>query len=149
MTRQVVPVTDQIINDSEAGVRKGAYFIKECNEPPEIIFIATGSEVSLSLETANLMSDKRIRVVSMPCMEIYDSQSDEYKNELIPSRGCLKVTLEAGVTQGWEKYAGPSGLTIGIDHFGASAPAGDLAKEFGFTPEKVEQKIRDHLNNLL
>ncbi|MCH7612353.1 MAG: transketolase [Candidatus Marinimicrobia bacterium] len=149
LTRQGVPVSDQHISDIEAGVRKGAYVIKECNEPPEIIFIATGSEVSLSLETANLMSDKRIRVVSMPCMEIYESQSDEYKNELIPSRGCLKVTLEAGVTQGWEKYAGPSGLTIGIDHFGASAPAGDLAKEFGFTPEKVEQKIRDHLNNLL
>lgn len=149
LTRQGVPVSDQHINDIEAGVRKGAYIVRECDGSPEIIFIATGSEVSLSLETANRMSDKRIRVVSMPCMEIYESQSDEYKNELIPSRGCLIVTLEAGITQGWEKYAGPSGLTIGIDHFGASAPAGDLAKEFGFTPEKVEQKIRNHLIKLL
>ena len=149
LTRQGVPVFNQHIGDIEAGVRKGAYVVKDCNGTPEIIFIATGSEVSMSLETANLMSDKRIRVISMPCMDIFESQSDEYKNELIPPRGCLKVTVEAGITQGWEKYAGPSGLSIGINHFGASAPAGDLAKEFGFTPEQVEQKIRNYLNNLL
>ena len=85
----------------------------------------------------------------MPCMELFELQSDKFKTDLIPSRGCLKVTMEAGITQGWEKYSGPNGLSIGIDHFGASAPYKDLAKEFGFTAAKVEKKIRDHLAALL
>jgi len=149
LTRQGLPVSHLHINEIEVGVRKGAYVVKDCEGAAEIIFIATGSEVSLALETANLMRDKRVRVVSMPCMEIFQSQPGEYKSDLIPSRGCLKVTMEAGITQGWKKYAGPSGLTIGIDHFGASAPAEVLAQEFGFTPAQVEQKIRTHLKNLL
>ena len=85
----------------------------------------------------------------MPCMEIFEMQSDDYKSELIPQRGCLKVTLEAGITSGWDKYSGSNGLSIGIDHFGLSAPYKHLAKEFGFTSSKVEKRIRDHLNKLL
>ena len=82
-------------------------------------------------------------------MEIFNEQPDDYKNSLIPTRGCLKVTMEAGITHGWEKYSGINGLSIGIDHYGASAPAKDLADLFGFTPEKVEQRIREHLKKLL
>ena len=85
----------------------------------------------------------------MPCMEIFDKQPDDYKNQLIPKRGCLKITIEAGITTGWEKYAGVNGLSIGLDHYGASAPGKDLAHEFGFTPGKVEEKIRAHLKTLL
>ena len=85
----------------------------------------------------------------MPCMELFESQSDKFKTDLIPFRGCLKVTLEAGITQGWAKYAGFNGLSIGIDHFGASAPGKDLAQQFGFTADQVEKKIRAHLNKLL
>ena len=149
LTRQGLPVSHMDYSAIEEGVRKGAYIAKDCDSFPEIIFVATGSEVSLALETAQRMNDKKCRIISMPCMELFESQPDEYKNELIPSRGCLKVTLEAGITQAWAKYAGPNGLSIGIDHFGASAPGKDLAQEFGFTADQVENKIRKHLENLL
>ncbi len=149
LTRQGLPISDMDYSEIEEGVRKGAYIAKDCDSFPEIIFVATGSEVSLALETAQRMNDKECRIISMPCMELFESQPDEYKNELIPSRGCLKVTLEAGITLAWAKYAGPNGLSIGIDHFGASAPGKDLAQEFGFTADQVENKIRKHLENLL
>ena len=149
LTRQGVPVFDQSYDDLDIGVRKGAYIVKDCDEHPDLIFIATGSEVSLALKTADLFKDRNIRVVSMPCMEIFESQSKEYKKKVIPQRRCLKVTIEAGITHGWEKYSGPNGISIGIDHYGASAPGNQLAEEFGFTPEKVERKIRSHLDSLL
>ena len=149
LTRQGVPVLDQDYEELEANVRRGAYIVKECDTDPELIFIATGSEVSLAIQTAELMSDKQIRVISMPCMEIFNKQSDDYKNKLLPKRGCLKITIEAGITAGWEKYSGLNGLEIGLDHYGASAPGKDLANEFGFTAEKVEEKIRSHLDTLL
>ena len=149
LTRQGVPVTDQDYETLDAFVRKGAYVIKDCDGEPELVFIATGSEVSLAIETAENMNDKRIRVISMPCMELFKEQPGDYKNELIPGRGCLKVTLEAGITHGWEKYAGLNGLSIGLDHYGSSAPGKELADEFGFTPVKVEKKIRAHLAELL
>ena len=76
-------------------------------------------------------------------------QSMEYRNDVIPIRGCMKISMEAGVTLGWERFVGPAGLSIGLDHFGASAPNKDLAEEFGFTPVKVEIKIREHLEKLL
>ena len=149
LTRQGVPVTDQDYETLEASVRKGAYVIKDCDGAPELVFIATGSEVSLAVETAENMSDKRVRVISMPCMEIFNEQDSDYKEKLIPERGCLKITFEAGITHGWEKYAGPNGLSVGLDHYGSSAPGKELADEFGFTPVKVEKKIRTHLDMLL
>jgi len=149
LTRQGVPVLEQGYEALDLNVRKGAYVVKDCASNPELVFIATGSEVSLAIETAELMLDKKIRIISMPCMEIFDKQSDDYKDQLIPKRGCLKITIEAGITAGWEKYAGVNGLSIGLDHYGASAPGKDLANEFGFTAEKVEEKIRAHLKTLL
>jgi transketolase len=95
------------------------------------------------------MEDKNIRVVSMPCWEIFEKQSDDYKNTLIPNRGAMKISMEAGISHGWEKYIGPNGLSIGINHYGASAPGKYLAQEFGFTTDQVEKKIRNHLANLL
>ena len=130
------------------GVSKGAYVVHE-QDNPELVFIATGSEVSLAIDTANKMKDKRIRVVSMPCWEIYENQTNEYKESIIPRRGALKVSFEAGITLGWERYVGSNGMSIGLDHFGASAPGQHLAEEFGFTPDKIEPKIRHHLDNLL
>ena len=85
----------------------------------------------------------------MPCREIFEQQSDDYKNSIIPNRGAMKISMEAGITMGWEKYIGVNGLSIGIDHYGASAPGKDLSEEFGFTSEKVENKIRAHLSKLL
>ena len=149
LTRQGVPVLPNDYDDLEEGVKKGAYIVEDCSEPPELIFIATGSEVSLAKETCKLMKDKNIRVVSMPCVEIYENQDPEYQTSIIPQRGCLKVTIEAGITHGWEKFSGINGLSIGIDHYGASAPGKVLANEYGFTAEKIESKIRTHLKNLL
>ena len=149
LTRQGVPVLPNDYDELENGVRKGAYVIKDCDGTPELILIATGSEVSLALETSKLMKDKNIRVVSMPCMEIFEKQDQQYQSSIIPNRGCLKITIEAGITHGWEKFSGVNGLSIGIDRYGASAPGKILADEFGFTPEKIESKIRTHLKNLL
>jgi len=149
LTRQGVPIFDQTYEELEPGVRKGAYIVADCNENPDLVFIATGSELSLALKTADLFKDKNVRVISMPCMEIFERQSEEYKKKVIPERRCLKVTMEAGITMGWEKYSGVNGLSIGIDHYGASAPGNQLAEEFGFTPEKVEKEIRSHLDSLL
>ena len=149
LTRQGVPIFDQGYEVLEPGVRKGAYVVRDCDDHPDLVFIATGSEVSLAIQTANLFNDKKTRVVSMPCMEIFDRQSEDYKSEIIPERCCLKITMEAGITQGWEKYSGMNGLSIGIDHYGASAPGDQLAEEFGFTPKKVEQRIRSHMGSLL
>ena len=80
---------------------------------------------------------------------MYEQQPDGYKAELIPFRGNLKVSIEAGITHGWEKYIGNNGISIGLNHFGSSAPASDLADEFGFTAEKVIEKIKEALRNLL
>jgi transketolase len=148
LTRQGVKVLDQSMDETLDGVSKGGYAVLDC-ENPELVFLATGSEVGLAMEVAESMTDKEIRVVSMPCWELFEQQSDEFKNELIPSRGAMKISIEAGITLGWSKYVGPNGLSIGINHFGASAPGKDLAVEFGFTADQVEEKIKTHLKTLL
>jgi transketolase len=148
LTRQDVQILELKMDSIVDGVSKGAYAVMD-HENPELVFLATGSEVSLAIEVAKSMNDKRIRIISMPCWEIFEGQSDEYKISLIPDRGAMKISMEAGITHGWEKYIGPNGLSIGINHFGASAPGKNLAQEFGFTAEQVEVKIRDHLKELL
>ena len=148
LTRQGVQVLELEMDSIVDGVSKGAYSVMDCDNP-ELVFLATGSEVSLAIDVAKSMNDKRIRIVSMPCWEIFEKQSDEYKTSLIPDRGAMKISMEAGIIDGWEKYIGPNGLSIGINHFGASAPGKNLAEEFGFTAEQVEVKIRDHLKELL
>jgi len=148
LTRQGVPVFDSSIDVIIDGVSKGAYTIY-ASDNPELIFLATGSEVSLAIAVAQKMTDKRIRVVSMPCWEIFEAQSLDYQESLIPTRGAMKISFEAGITLGWERFTGSNGLSIGINHFGASAPGPDLAEEFGFTVEKIEPRIREHLASLL
>lgn len=148
LTRQNVKVLNQSMGDIFTSVSKGAYAVLPCANP-ELVFLATGSEVGLAMEVAEMMSDKKIRVISMTCWEIFEKQTNEYKQTLIPKRGCMKVSMEAGITHGWEKYIGSNGLAIGINHFGSSAPGEILAEEFGFTAKQVEQKIREHLNKLL
>ena len=148
LTRQGVKVLDQSMEKTIDGVSKGAYEVTNCDNP-ELILLATGSEVGLAMEVSQLMQDKKVRVVSMPCWEIYEKQPEDYKSLLIPKRGAMKVSIEAGITMGWDKYIGSNGLSIGLDHYGASAPGKDLAEEFGFTATKVEAKIREHLKKLL
>ena len=148
LTRQGIPILSLEEKTVYNGVSKGAYIIKD-DDSPELIFLATGSEVSLALEVSKLMNDKRVRVVSMPCWELFDAQPKEYRDSIIPSRGAMKISFEAGITLGWERYIGPNGLSIGLDRFGASAPGKDLAEEFGFTPQKISEKIISHLKKLL
>jgi transketolase len=145
LTRQGVPVSNHSMDIIKTGIEKGGYIYRDCNGQPELIFIATGSEVSLAMSTAKRMEDIRIRIVSLPCWKLFMQQPQEYKQAVIPPQGSVKVSMEAGTTFGWERFVGDHGLSIGIDHFGASAPGNILAEKFGFTPEKVEAKIRAHL----
>lgn len=142
LTRQKVPLLD-IPSDRVALAVKGAYAVNDVPDP-EMLFIATGSEVSLALAVAAKLNNQRIRVISMPCWELYEEQPEEYKNALMPRAVFKRVTIEAGTTFGWAKYAGDRGLTVGLDHYGASAPAEVLAVEYGFTAESVLKRVQSH-----
>ncbi len=126
-------------------VSKGAYVLSE-DTGFDMIMIATGSEVNLALKAADILrkEGRKIRVVSMPCIEFFNSQDKNYRESVIPSSCRKRITIEAGSTFGWKAFAGDEGLCIGLDHFGASAPYKVLADKFGFTPEKVVAKIKGH-----
>ena len=139
-TRQGVPVLDR--SGCEGGVARGGYVLRDGDDA---VVIATGSEVSVALAAADLLADSRsIRVVSMPCLELFLEQPDEYRIEVLPE-GIPVATVEAGATFGWARFAGPDGLTIGIDRFGASAPAGRIAEELGLTGRQVAKRLDDWL----
>jgi transketolase len=134
LTRQGLPVMDR--TETEASLHKGAYVVRDGTDA---VVIATGSEVWVALAAAELVSDRSVRVVSMPCVEAFDAQPPQYQSEVL---GDLPTaTLEAGSTMGWHRFAGKDGLTMGIDRFGASAPYKRLATEFGFTPEIAAKKL--------
>ncbi len=141
LTRQGLPTLD--IENATEKVGKGAYILlgKE-SELPDIILIASGSEVHLALNTAKLLKEFKVRVVSMPSMELFDEQDQAYKDLVLPPMARYRVSLEAGSTFGWGKYIA-DGWSFGIDHFGESAPAGVLEQKFGFTPVNVAEKIRE------
>ncbi len=120
-------------------IERGAYVLSDCKGTPQIILIATGSEVSLAMAAAEALKKKRkrVRVVSMPSTTEFDKQSNAYKEKILPAGVTRRVAIEAGVTDFWSKYVGLSGSVVGIDTFGESAPAGDLFNYFGFTTERV------------
>jgi transketolase len=120
---------------------KGAYIVRAASNP-ELVILATGSEVALALAAADQFKDRRIQVVSMPCWELFEEQPQAYKEQVLPPACPRKMAIEAGSTLGWYKYVGENGLVVGIDHFGASAPAEKLAEVYGFTPAAVADKIR-------
>lgn len=135
-TRQSVPVLDR--TGREGAVARGGYVLRDGSDA---LVIATGSEVSVALEAAELLSDSySIQVVSMPCVELFLDQPEEYRREVLPE-GLPVATLEAGATFGWDRFAGSDGLIIGIDRFGASAPAGRIAEELGLTPPLVAARL--------
>ncbi len=136
----ILPVTPAVA----AQARFGAYVVQEA-DAPELLMLATGSEVSLALAAAKLLPGLRIKIVSMPCWELFDEQPQSYRDKVINPGLAHRVSIEAGVTLGWQKYVGGQGLCIGIDHFGDSAPANELAREYGFTPEQVASKIKNYL----
>lgn len=125
-----------------ADIAKGGYILKDSDGTPEVIVIATGSEVGLAMEAAEA-SGKNVRVVSMPSTDAFDAQDADYRESVMPSSVTARVAVEAGVTGFWGKYVGMNGKVIGIDTFGESAPAGDLFKHFGFTVENVVNAINE------
>ena len=140
LTRQNLPTIDRSKYASAAGVHQGAYVLSEApSGQPEVILMATGSEVSVCLTAYEKLVAEGIqtRVVSMPCWELFEAQPEAYRNAVLPPSVTRRVAVEAGVRLGWERYLGPSGQFIGLSGFGASAPAGVLFKHFGITPESV------------
>ncbi|MCB1789806.1 MAG: transketolase [Gammaproteobacteria bacterium] len=123
-----------------ADINRGGYVLRDCDGTPDVIVIATGSEVGIAMEAA-AASSKKVRVVSMPCTSIFDAQDEAYKESVLPKAVSARVAVEAAVTDGWWKYVGSAGKVIGIDSFGESAPAGELFKLFGFTADNVGKAI--------
>lgn len=146
LTRQSV---ENIPSDlvSKIDVTKGAYVLRNPSNYQAIV-IATGSEVVPALNAAEILEKKgySLRLVSMPSWELFEEQNREYQESVLPKACNKRITVEAGVTFGWSKYSGDNGLMIGMDRFGESAPAGKLASEFGFTAEKIAEKIEAYLD---
>jgi len=138
LSRQNLPVIDRNQFASTQGVSKGAYSLNDVANP-DVILIATGSEVGITLQAAELLKKENIsaRVVSAPCLEWFNEQDADYKNSVLPHTVKARVSIEAGIAQGWREYIGDYGVAVSIEHFGASASASVLFKEFGFTPEKI------------
>jgi transketolase len=131
-----------------AAIRRGGYVLIDSEGPPEAIVIATGSEVGIAAEAVRTVAAKgrKIRLVSMPSTNTFDAQDDAYKQSVLPKSVTRRVAVEAGVTGSWWHYVGLTGEIVGIDHFGASAPAKDLFKAYGFTPEHVVEAIEKVLS---
>ncbi len=142
LTRQGLPVLDFSEEEIISGVKNGAYIVYENSDSPEIILIATGSEVHLAIAAAKELGNYQIRVVSMPSTELFELQSDDYRESILPNNVRYRVAIEAGVSLGWQKYTGLDGWVFGFDRYGESAPFQDLEKEFGFTPENLAKQIK-------
>ena len=135
LSRQKLPY----LGDRNADVARGAYILSDTSATPDLILIATGSEVALAVQAAALLKERgmQARVVSMPSWELFEAQPQSYRDEVLPPDVTARMSIEAAATFGWERWVGTRGLAFGIDHFGTSAPAGAIAKEYGFTPENI------------
>jgi transketolase len=150
LTRQKVPIIDRTRYAPAEGLRRGAYILAEAENDdgmkadPRLIFIATGSEVSLALEARDALRKENIaaRVVSMPCWEIFEEQPETYRHEVLPPSVTTRLSIEAGVRQGWDRYVGPKGDCLSIDRFGASAPGDVALRELGFNLDNVLKRAR-------
>jgi transketolase len=142
LTRQKLPTFDRSEVASAEGALRGAYTLWQRGDgEPEAIVIATGSEVHVALEGARSL-DANVRVVSMPCWELFEEQDEEYRESVLPAAVEARVSIEAGITFGWERYARSS---IGIDRYGASAPYQRILTELGLTPEAVTSALAAQL----
>ena len=150
LTRQKLPVLDRTKLASAEQVEKGAYILTDCQTEPDVILLASGSEVNTALQASDILQSDgiNVRVVSFPSWELFEKQPEDYKGSVLPSSIKARVSVEAGVKQGWEKYVGDYGESISIEKFGASAPTDVLFKEYGFTPEKIVEMAQKVLNNI-
>ena len=144
LSHQALPTIDRTKYGAASGVDRGAYVVADSGGTPDVILIGTGSELTLCLGAYEALQAEgvRARVVSMPSWELFESQDDAYKNEVLPHSVLGRVAVEQGAVMGWDRYVGWGGAVIGMHTFGASAPAGELQKKFGFTPEKVLEAAR-------
>ncbi len=143
LTRQNVPTLDRSQYAPAEGLRRGAYVLTDAPaDHPDVILIASGSEVQLIVEAQKILLEQKIsaRVVSMPSWELFEAQSEEYRHSVLPPRVQVRIAVEAGVTHGWYRYVGSQGEVIGVDRFGASAPGPVVMREYGFTVENVFQR---------
>jgi transketolase len=147
LTRQGLPILEGTNYD---GVTKGGYILGDAGgDQPDVVLIATGSEVQLAVEAQKLLADKDIvaRVISMPCVEWFESQSAEYRNSVLPPSVSARVAVEAGIAQSWHKLVGDTGEIVSLEHYGESADAKTLFREFGFTPEAVVDAAERTIDN--
>jgi len=148
LSRQNLPVIDAPGTSDASLVGRGAYIISESSSAPEVILLASGSEVSIALSAQQTLESSGVstRVVSAPCLEWFDSQDATYRESVLPHKVTARVSIEAGIAQGWWKYVGSAGRCISLEHFGASAGAEKLYAEFGITAEAVVAAAQEILN---
>ena len=144
LTRQGLPVLEKA--GGEAAL-KGGYVLADCEGEPDVILLATGSELHIAMGAGETLTREgvKVRVVSMPCFEAFEAQSKAYRDDVLPPACRKRVAIEAGRTWGWERYVGDAGASHGIDRFGTSAPAGRIALEWGFTAQAFADKVRSYL----
>lgn len=144
LTRQALPTLDRTQMASASNLAKGAYVLSDSAQTPQLILIATGSEVSLAVDAATRLRQEgvAVRVVSMPSWELFEAQSAEYKETVLPTHVRARIAIEAASPMGWEHYVGPDGDTVTLNHFGASAPAKIIFQQFGFTVDNIVEKAK-------
>lgn len=144
LTRQKLPVLDRREHGAAEDLSRGGYILAREQGALDIMLIASGSEIHAALEARTLLQADGcgVRVVSMPCWELFDAQPQAYRDDVLPAGGALRVAVEAGAGMGWERYVGTGGMVICMEGFGASAPAGDLMEKFGFTGKHIVARIK-------
>lgn len=144
LSRQNLPVFDREVFGSIDGVARGAYILKEASSAPKVILMATGSEVALAVTSAMQLEESGVptRVVSVPCFEWFNEQDQKYKDEVLPPSIKARVSIEAGIAQGWRDYVGDNGASISLEHYGASAGANVLFDKFGFNVANVIKTVK-------
>lgn len=141
-SRQSLPVIDRSSLAPADGVQKGAYVLSDAKGKPDILLLASGAEVHVALDAQKALADRGVaaRVVSMPSWELFEEMNDDYKKSVLPPDVTARLSIEAGITMGWERYVGGGGHMIGVNRFGASAPGGTVMKKYGFTAENAVEK---------
>ena len=139
LSRQSLPIFDRKTLAPASGLRRGGYVLWEASTSPDVIIIGTGSEVHIALEAGHLLKEKGIsvRVVSLPSWELFEAQSEEYRSDVLPTEIKARISIEAGMPLGWDRYVGSEGTIIGISRFGASAPQKVVYEKFEFTSQRV------------
>ncbi|MGH3951314.1 MAG: transketolase-like TK C-terminal-containing protein, partial [Pseudonocardiaceae bacterium] len=147
LTRQAVPTLDRVRYAQASGLARGGYVLADCDGDPRVILIATGSEVHLAVEAHDKLTADgiRVRVISLPCWELFDQQPADYRDQVLPPTVTARVAIEKGSTLGWDRYVGTHGAIVGMHTFGASAPLKALRTKFGFTPDAITRTAREQL----